>query len=103
MAVPGGSDGEESACGTRDLGSVHGSGRPPGGGRGSPLQDSCLETPTDKGAWRAAVSGVTKSDRTEPLPGGGIPCCSAGSALPCPERVPHPPLCQAADAGSSGT
>ena len=33
----------------------------PGGGHGNPLQDSCVETPTDRGAWRAAVHGVTKS------------------------------------------
>ena len=32
----------------------------PGGGHGNPLQYSCLENPMDKGAWRAAVSGVTK-------------------------------------------
>ena len=33
----------------------------PGGGHGNPLQDSCVETPTDRGAWQAAVHGVTKS------------------------------------------
>ena len=36
-------------------------GRSPGGGHGNPLQCSCLENPTDRGAWRAAVSGVAKS------------------------------------------
>ena len=30
-------------------------------GDGSPLQYSCLETPMDRGAWWAAVHGVTKS------------------------------------------
>ena len=25
----------------------------PGGGRGNPLQYSCLENPMDRGAWRA--------------------------------------------------
>ena len=29
----------------RDLGSIHGSGRSPGGGHGNPLQYSCLENP----------------------------------------------------------
>ena len=29
--------------------------------RGSPLQDSCLENPMDRGAWRAAVHGAAKS------------------------------------------
>ena len=28
---------------------------------GNPLQYSCLEKPTDRGAWRATVHGVTKS------------------------------------------
>ena len=37
----------------RDLGSVPGSGRSPGGGHGNPLQYSCLENPMDRGAWRA--------------------------------------------------
>ena len=32
-----------------------------GEGSGSPLQYSCLENPTDRGAWWAAVHGVTKS------------------------------------------
>ena len=35
----------------RDLGSVLGSGRSPGGGHGNPLQYSCLENPMDRGAW----------------------------------------------------
>ena len=30
-------------------------------GNGTPLQYSCLENPTDGGAWWAAVHGVTKS------------------------------------------
>ena len=33
----------------------------PGGGNGNPLQYSCLENPMDRGAWRATVHGVTKS------------------------------------------
>ena len=32
-----------------------------GGGNGNPLQCSCLENPTDRGAWWAAVYGVTQS------------------------------------------
>ena len=42
-------------------GSISGSGRCPEGGHGNPLQYSCLENPTDRGAWRAATHGVTKS------------------------------------------
>ena len=33
----------------------------PGGGHGSPLQYSCLENPTDRGAWRATVHRLAKS------------------------------------------
>ena len=32
-----------------------------GEGNGTPLQYSCLENPTDGGAWRAAVHGVARS------------------------------------------
>ena len=34
---------------------------PLGEGNGTPLQDSCLENPMDRGAWWAAVHGVTKN------------------------------------------
>ena len=44
----------------RDLGSIPGSGRSPGEGNGNPLQYSCLENPTDRGAWQATVHGITK-------------------------------------------
>ena len=36
-------------------------GKIPGGGHGNPIQYSCLENPMDRGAWRAIVHGVTKS------------------------------------------
>ena len=39
-----------NAGGTRDTGSIPGSGRSPGGGLGNPLQYSCLENPLDRGA-----------------------------------------------------
>ena len=45
----------------RDVGSIPGSGRSPGGGHGNPLQYSCLESPMDRGAWRATVHGVAKT------------------------------------------
>ena len=44
-----------------DAGLIPGLGRSPGGGHGNPLQYSCLENPTDRGAWRATVHGVTLS------------------------------------------
>ena len=48
---PGGSDSKASAYSAGDLGSIPGSGRPPGEGNGNPLQYSCLENPKDRGAW----------------------------------------------------
>ena len=50
MCFPGGSDGKESACNVRDLGSFPGLGRPPGEGNGNLLQYSCLENSMDRGA-----------------------------------------------------
>ena len=55
---------KESACNAGDTGdtdSTSESGRFPGGGHGNPLQYSCLENSTDRGAWWAMVHGVTKS------------------------------------------
>ena len=46
---------------TGDTVSIPGLGRSPRGGNGNPLQYSCLENPTDRGAWRATVCGVPKS------------------------------------------
>ena len=43
------------------LGSVPGLGRSPGEGNGNSLQDFCLENSMDRGAWRATVHGVAKS------------------------------------------
>ena len=61
MSFPGGSDGKASACNAGDLGLTPGLGRSPGEGNGNPLQYSCLENPTDGGAWQATVHGVAKS------------------------------------------
>ena len=46
---------------TRDVELMPGSGRSPGEGNGNPLQYSCLGNLTDRGAWRATVHGVEKS------------------------------------------
>ena len=61
LGPPGGSVGEESACNGGDTGSIPGSGRSPGGGHGYLLQYSRLENPMDRGAWRATVHRITKS------------------------------------------
>ena len=58
---PGGSDDKKFACSAGDLGSIPGTGRFPREGNGSPLQESCLEHPVDREAWRAIVHGITKS------------------------------------------
>ena len=43
----------------RDVGSIPGLGRSPGGGHGNTLQYSCLENPMDRGAWQDG-HGVAK-------------------------------------------
>ena len=50
MGIPGGSDSKESAWNMGNLGSVSGLGRSPGEGHGNPLQYSCLEYSSDRGA-----------------------------------------------------
>ena len=62
---PGGSEVKVSACNAGNLGSIPGSGRSPGEANGNPLQYSCLENPTDRGAQQATVHGVAKSNTTE--------------------------------------
>ena len=50
-----------NAGGIRDMGSIPGSGRSPGGGHDNPLQYSFLENPMDRGVWSATLHGVAKS------------------------------------------
>ena len=62
--LPGGAGGDEppaSAGDVGDVGLIPGSGRPPGGGNGTPLQHSCLEDLMDRGAGWAMVRRVTQS------------------------------------------
>ena len=44
----------------RDAGLIPGSRRSPGGGHGNSLQCSCLENPTNRGAWWATVHRVAE-------------------------------------------
>ena len=56
LGLPSGASGKTltaSEGDVRDAGSIPGSERSPGGGHGNPLLYSCLENPTDRGAWRA--------------------------------------------------
>ena len=57
--------GKDSTCNTGDVGLIPGLGRSPGGGHGNPNQYSCLETPMDRGPWRATVHSMAESDMTE--------------------------------------
>ena len=59
-----GSDGKESTCSVRDLGSIPGLRRSPGEGNGYPLQYSGLENPMDRGAWQATVHRIAELDTT---------------------------------------
>ena len=61
LCFPGGSDDKESAFNAGDPSSILGLGRSPGEGNGNALHYSCLENPMDRGAWRAIVHGVAKS------------------------------------------
>ena len=60
MGFPHSSVSKESACNTRDPGSIPGLGRFPGEGNGNPLQYSCLENPMGRRAWQVAVHGVAR-------------------------------------------
>ena len=81
---------------TRDAGLIPGLGRFPGAGNGNPLQHSCLEDPTDRGAWQAAVHGVAKSwtwlsTHTHPAPTNGPECTPMAHALlPSLSDTPSP-------------
>ena len=45
----------------RDLGSIPGLGRSPGGGNGNLLQYSCLENPMNRGLWQVTDCRAEKS------------------------------------------
>ena len=60
LGFPGVSVSKESACNAGDPGSVPGLGRSPGVGNSNPLHYSCLENPTDRGAWWTTAHGVTR-------------------------------------------
>ena len=53
-----------NAGNVRNVSSVPGLGRSPGGGHGNPLQYSCLENPMDREVLWATVHGVTESEVT---------------------------------------
>ena len=57
----GGSDGKEFASNAEDPNLIPGLGRSLVEGNRNPLQYSCLESSTVRGAWRAIVHGVVSS------------------------------------------
>ena len=65
MGFPGGSVVKNPPANAGDPGSISGPGRSPGEEHGYPLHYSCLENPTDRGTWQAAVRGITELDMTE--------------------------------------
>ena len=83
-----------SAGDRRDMGSMPGSGRSPEGGHNNPLQNSCPENSTNRGAWWATVRRVAKkSDTTEALSRQAKPECMEERTLhsektPCPVDSP---------------
>ena len=63
MGFTGGTSGKEpaNAGDIRTVGSTSEWGRSPGGGRGNPLQYSCLENPMDRGTCWAIVYKFAQS------------------------------------------
>ena len=53
---------KKSACNAEDPGSIPGLGGSSRERHGNPLQYSCLENPTDRGAWQATVHGGLQSE-----------------------------------------
>ena len=61
MSFLGGSVVKSLPANVGDTVSIPGWGRFPGGGKGNPLQYSCLGNSIDGRAWRTTVHGVTNS------------------------------------------
>ena len=61
QGFPDGLVGKESTCNKGDTGSTSGLERSPEGGKGNPLQYSCLENPMDRGVFHDTVHGVAKN------------------------------------------
>ena len=61
---PGGSAVKNMPASTgADADSIPEMGRFPGGGHGNPFQYSCLENSMDRGAWKATIHRVTKTQK----------------------------------------
>ena len=85
MGFPGGLAVKNPTCSVEDAGSILGFERSPGRGNGNPLQYSCQENLMDRGAWQAAVPGVSKNQtrlNSWALLGGGIFLITVSAVLP---------------------
>ena len=81
---------KESLCNAGDLGSIPGSGRCPGGGRGNPLQYPGLQNRRDTGAWRGySAWGRRESDTTAHPLLGWKQTCALGSLHQAPPPRPR--------------
>ena len=83
-----GSNGKESACNAKDLGSIPGSGISPGEGNSNLLQYSCLENSMDRGALAGSMGFSRQEYRS------GLPFPSPGD-IPDPGIEPRSPTLQA--------
>ena len=72
-----------------DAGSTPGLGRFPGEGNGNPLQYPCMGNPVHRGAWQAAVHGVTKESDTAYLLKNKDNGCPSSSTQPSPPLWSH--------------
>ena len=88
LGLPGGSDSKESACNAGDPGLIPGLGRPPGEGKGYPLQYPCLENPMDRGAWQLQSAGPHRVGRDWATNIFTFTLC--GLLPPCPGAEPAP-------------
>ena len=56
---------KQSTCNSGDAGSISGSGSSPGKGNRNPLQHSCLENPTDRGACPRGLKGLNMTKQQQ--------------------------------------
>ena len=95
LGFPSGSGSKESACNAEGPGSMPGSGRSPGEEKGNPLQYSCLENPTDRGAFGPQSTGWQRVGHDKRL----TPLQPAPARDPGPRASPHfPAACSRAAA-----
>ena len=81
-----------NAGGIRDMGSIPGLERSPGGGHGNPFQYSCLENPMDGEAWQATVYRVTRvrQDWRDLAHTYGVTCCLYSGTVNMDHRLLSP-------------